>query len=263
MNDATNKSKGAIINHKGAGKAKDVPAPADFAQKRVEVGGVLKLAKHYDVYPSVIKRWIRECGLPTSAPIKMKPVPDDFIKQHKNMTQRELVAHYGVSMKTIRKWEAATNTFKEKTLPRFTPPKRAIPDDFARVAGSLTISQLTKHYKSSPGTVKRWIAESQVSPKKWINFGAPKAQPIPLAKQNHEHERAANYLRKYMAVSPCNADGKYEQGGSHYRVGFNVMTREQTIEKARAHQDREMRKILATNLRPSGSCAPASKTKDA
>ena len=230
----------------GADKSTTAPAPADFAQKRIEIGGVLNLAKHYDVYPSVIKRWIKECGLPTKAPIKMKPVPDDFIVQHKKMTQRELVVHYGVSMKTIRKWEAATNTFKEKTLPRFTPPKRPLPSDFAQSAGKMNFSQLVKHYQSSRATVKRWIAESQATPKKWINFGTPKAQPIPLAKQNYEHERAANYLRKYMAVSPCNADGKYEQDGSHYRVGFNVMTREQTIEKARAHQDREMRRILAS-----------------
>lgn len=215
------------------------PIPSDLREIREKLGGVRKIAKHYKASTRTVTQWMRASGIPTEAPSRKKTPPPDFAKLREKMNRKELKAYCGASERMLTQWT------KELNLPRKSPPKifRDIPEDFTPIAPTMTMYQLENYYRAGGSTVRRWLKETGCSTRKLIRYKRHKIATIPPQKDDNEHHRAANYLRKFMAVSPCGEDGKYKQDGSHYRVGQNVLSHEATIEKARAHQERVMRRI--------------------
>lgn len=174
-----------------------------------------------------------------------KMPPKSFAKDWTKLGRDELLEKYNIGLRVFYRWKKELNLPSKSKAP--PPPKmRPVPDGFQSIAPTMSIPALAKFYTAGANTVRRWIEETgapRPGPAVYTSSW-PKARGIPPQKNDHEHERAANYLRKFMAVSPCDEAGVYKLGGSHYRVGYNVMSRAELIEKANAHQDRAMRRIL-------------------
>lgn len=215
------------------------PAPKDIAEMRIKLGGVLNLAKHYKASTSTVSRWLIESDIPTGPPPRIGKPPSDFAEIRSRMTIKEMQDHYGVGRKAIERWTKELNLPRKKTVPP-VPKIRPAPDGFTKLAPTMSINALSAHYNACGSTVKRWLTELGIGAKKPYKFRMKnRCTPIPSAKNDHPHEKAVNYLRRFMAVSPCDKDGKYKLGGRFYRVGQNVLSREETIRKAEKHMERQ------------------------
>jgi hypothetical protein len=213
--------------------------PKDLEKMRRELGGARRIAKHYGVGVKRVRAWFIEKGMPIKLETRIAPPPKDFSRVYPTMTRLELMKHYGASHKSISNWISELG-LPDKRVPPPPKPKRPNPDGFRKLAPTLSINALSTHYNACGSTVKRWLIELGIDTKKPYNFRMKnRCTAIPSAKNDHPHERAANYLRKFMAVSPCDKDGKYKLGGSFYRVGQNVLSREETIKKAERHMERQ------------------------
>lgn len=220
--------------------------PKDLEKMRRELGGARNLAKHYGVGERRVRSWFIEKGMPIKPATRIAPPPKDFREKYKNMSRDELQKHYNVGRKSISTWVKELG-LKTKNTPPPPKNKRPVPDGFKAVSPTMTMNELCAHYGAACSTIRRWIAETGLPKRRWVNFGTPKAQPIPPAKDDHEHHRAVNYLRKFMAVSPCDEQGKYQENGSHYRIGYSVFTHQEVIDRAQSHQERAMRKIFSSS----------------
>ena len=116
-----------------------------------------------------------------------------------------------------------------------------IPEDFAEVAPTMCKYQLLRHYGVKwSGTIDRWCKEAGIEAKKYV---APRKNrlsmmgrvhvPAEFVKPKDEYEIAADVLRKErFPVNRCNDNGLYNATGKFWRVGRNVLTPEQLLEKA-------------------------------
>ena len=217
--------------------------PADLKEKRAELGGVNNLATFYKTSRRTVSRWLRECGLPTDRQPRVRKIPADFADVRETNNFEQLKKHYRVSGKFITEWTKQIGFVQKKTLP---PPKkgRAVPDDFRSKSSGMFIAELAEYYGVGKSTVSRWVRETGVKTKRFVNYGAPKKPSIPPPKRETRHDLAVEYLRRFMAVSPCCKDGKYKENGDHYRVGHTVMTRQEMIAKAESRKQREMNKVF-------------------
>lgn len=174
------------------------PIPADFRQKRDEIGGTGKLCTHYRASYKTVARWLREAKLP---PIKSKPP---------------------------------------------SKARRPMPPDFPTMAPRSSIGWLTKHYRTSQATVARWFDELGVQPKpaKLRGFKLEKwRSDIPPPKRETDHDLAAEYLRRFMPVSRCDASGRYAIGGDYYRIGCGILTFRELIDRAQSHRARREKEL--------------------
>ncbi len=129
----------------------------------------------------------------------------------------------------------------DPTYRRSSYNAQPIPEDFAEVAPTMCKYQLLRHYGVKwSGTIDRWCKESGVEAKKYV---APKRNrlsmmgrvhvPAEFVKPKDEYEVAADVLRKERyPVNRCNDNGLYNATGKFWRVGRNVLTPEQLLEKA-------------------------------
>lgn len=217
--------------------------PADLKEKRAELGGVKNLAKHYKVSPNTITKWLKESGLPTERQPKARKIPADFAEVRATRNFEQLKKHYRVSGAQIRRWTQELGLPAKKMVPPLRQ-KKPSPSDFRSKAPTMFIAELAAHYNVGKPTISRWIKESGVKTKRFVNYGAPKKPCIPPPKRETRHDLAVEYLRRFTPVSPCDKDGKYKENGDHYRVGNTVMARDEVMEKAESHKQREMNKVF-------------------
>ncbi len=171
-----------------------------------------------------------------------RPIPDDFVAMRQKLGSSEILAkHYRASSRTIRKWIKAFN------MPRIIGNRKPMPPDFAKAASSLPKASLIRRFNVSASIINRWLDEAGIiaKPARLGGFHFKKnITAIPPARREKEHELAADYLRKFMAVSPCDTSGKFKIGGNRYYVGSRIMTFSEIIEFADHMKDREMAKIM-------------------
>lgn len=180
----------------------------------------------------------------------IKPAPSDFVEVFARIgVIYKTAKHYRVSHTTCSRW------VKELGLKAPNPHgKKDAPDDFKEIAPTMIKQELAIHYQVSAQIINRWLIECNVEAMRYKPVFQPffinprvKTSTIPPAKNDHEHHRAANYLRKFMAVSSCDEQGKYQENGSHYRIGYSIFTHQEVIDRAQSHQERAMRKIFASS----------------
>jgi len=163
------------------------------------------------------------------------PVPADFLARRETMTLPQLQEHYQVSGRTIRSWIKAKG-LPSKCKGAWSRRMLLMPDGFGQTAPTMSKAHLMKHYKVSQLVIDRWICEAGVTAKAPRNFiftlKNPKSNNIPPPKRETKHDLAADYLRKFMAVSRCDERGRYQQGGDYFKAGTRVVTFSELIEKA-------------------------------
>lgn len=118
---------------------------------------------------------------------------------------------------------------------------KPVPEDFAEVAPTMCRHRLKQHYGVKwSGTIARWLEETGVEAKKYIapprNRLSQMGRVPPASdyvRPKDEYELAADVLRKErFPVNRCNDNGLYNANGKLWRVGRNILTPEQLLEKA-------------------------------
>lgn len=143
------------------------------------------------------------------------------------------------SIKRISAWRGSFIA-SDPNYKRSSHNAKPVPADFADTAPTMNKAQLQRHYGVHwSGTIDRWLKEAGVSARRYIpragriNYmGRPKPPPQ-FKKEKDEYELAADVLRKErFPVNRCNDDGKFNANGKYWRVGRNVLTSDEMMEKA-------------------------------
>lgn len=151
-----------------------------------------------------------------------RAMPDDFLDMHKaHKTVTALAKHYRANDKTIARWmdhHGISRAYKPAPMP--------IPEDFKMQAPIMPKAHLARLYGVSDKTIARWVQETGVYPPrgKQRGFRLPKlSTDIAIPRRETPEELAADYLRKFMAVSRCLPDGRWRKNGTHYRCGSVIL----------------------------------------
>lgn len=204
-----------------------LPAPSDFEEMYHSLPSIRSLEKHYGRHFKTITRWARDANLNPKK--KEREVPKDFKDVCASLqSKRKLMAHYNAGCVTIEKWinDLGVN------FPLST--KKTIPGDFHLSAQSKTKTELSKLYDVNIRTINKWVEETGVKPRKYVRgyYIGPKSTKIFSMTRPDEYGMAADFLRKFMPVSRCNQDGKFNATGKFYRVGSVVMSADDMKEKS-------------------------------
>ena len=236
------------------------PPPADFAAVVAQIETANKLAKHYKCGHDTVVRWLTEAGLKAAKVYtRGAPAPDDFTAMAPKNSKAALCRYYSCSFDVINRWLEETGA-KHGARPsgyNFIKVKlRPIPDDWASVAPRMSKTALRRHYSAAGETIDRWITESRIAPldTRIAHQRAAMAQRFAanggtsrMGRAHHVqvsdkirtmYDDAANALRKYGPVNRCDVNGKYQQAGDYWRVGWNVITGDELLERANAKRSR-------------------------
>lgn len=146
---------------------------------------------------------------------------------------------------SIRRIAAWRGLWCASQLTRVAHNCKPMPEDFAELAPTMTKTELARHYGTKwSGTIDRWLKEAGVSARRHIpkrnrmsNMGKPRKPSLAMIYQKEPDEEAADVLRRErFPVNRCNQDGRYNANGLWWRVGRNVLTKQEIIEKARRYK---------------------------
>ena len=170
-----------------------------------------------------------------------------LVREHSSASYiRSLIIERFGKSPTIKKIAAMRGAYlrSQPDYRRSSHNCRPIPTDFADKARVMTKAELQKHYGVRwNGTIDRWLKDVGVQAKQYI----PKANPIhamgrpkpsfQVTKQKDDYEVAADTLRRQrFLVNRCNQDGSYNLTGLYWRVGRNVITASELIQKASRYE---------------------------
>lgn len=217
------------------------PMPADFPEKVAELSHQALLKAHYRCGLAAIQRWLAEMGVPRARP-KLKCTDDEFREAARTMTRQQLAAHFRIGANQVR--TLVSRTGAQPVQARFSPPPkyRAIPEDFAENARTMTRNQLAVHYVAGWITVNRWLAEMGIAPVT-VQAMPPKPRPakvqaprsaaalptvlhrkIAPTRTTTIYDDAADLIRRDMPVYRCTDKGRADHKGSFWRAGNTVLT---------------------------------------
>lgn len=167
-----------------------------------------------------------------------RALPADFAEVAKGMTVAQIKQHYRAGGNTVSRWCMEAKRPSENTTKR-GGKFRPVPDDFAEMAAKLSRHALERHYNTAWPVILRWLDETGIKPIKATLFRKPMPSQIIATKTSTRHDCAANIIRKYTAVHRCGENGKYDPSGSWWRVGWNVLTPDELIDRAAMYQAKE------------------------
>jgi hypothetical protein len=174
-------------------------------------------------------------------------VPADFAELAARMITADMCRHYGVSTSVIERWTRLTG------IKPISGVRRAVPADFAEVAPTMTRSALKEHYRADIRTVTRWCEEVGVSARQPVqNIPPPSARrrsynPSPSMGRGFHisstrtgtiHDEAAAVIQKYMPAYRCDERGRGNFKGEWWRVGVNICTPDELLERADRYRSR-------------------------
>jgi len=170
-----------------------------------------------------------------------------LVREHSSASYiRSLIIERFGKSPTIKKIAAMRGVYlrSQPDYKRSSHNSRPIPDDFAQMARGMTRAELQRHYGVKwSGTIERWLKDVGVEPKQYIAKANPihaMGRPKPsfqVSKQKDDYEVAADTLRRQrFLVNRCNQDGSYNLTGKYWRVGRNVITASELIEKAARYE---------------------------
>lgn len=119
---------------------------------------------------------------------------------------------------------------------------RAMPADFARILSRVGSSGAARHYRASLSTITKWRAALAIKPhtrmvrplrQTGFRKGWGTERPVLIHLDHTAAGQAADFLRKWLPVSRCDAAGKYTAKGDHWRVGNKVQTADEVMHRAK------------------------------
>jgi hypothetical protein len=230
------------------------PVPDDFKKTVALLETTNMLAKHYKAGWETINRWLTESGLRANKIYtRGSPPPDDFVKIAPQHSKAGLCRYYGCSFDVINRWLSETGAKHGGRPKGYTKTGlRPIPDDWAVVCPRTSKTALRRCYAASGETIDRWIRESGIQPlstsEAHRQAGAKSITTTSRMGRVHVvhltdrvrsmYDDAANVLRKYGPVNRCDVNGKYQQNGEYWRVGWSILTGDELIERANAKRSK-------------------------
>ena len=220
--------------------------PADFAEVSAAMS-IRAMRWHYVAGEHTIIRWLGEIGKTRAGPPRSQPVPADFAELAAKYHAEHLKRHYDVSGNVIERWSRISG------IKPVSGVKRAPPADFASVAPYMTRSALKEHYRADIRTVTRWCEETGVSARQPVqNIPPPSARrrsynPSPSMGRGFHisatrtgtiHDEAAAVIQKYMPAYRCDERGRGNFKGEFWRVGVNICTPDELLERADRYRSR-------------------------
>lgn len=179
----------------------------------------------------------------------------ELVKEHSNMyVIRQMVrdkfgkspsiprisAFRGAYLRTVNGTEGKRYSYRP--VPHNARP---VPDDFERIAPTMNKSELARYYQVKwSGTIDRWLKESGAEARKFIPHKGrihrmgmvPSKGIVSLERVKDDDEVAADVLRKErFPVNRCNEDGKFNLNGKFWRVGLNIYTPSELVERAKKY----------------------------
>jgi hypothetical protein len=217
------------------------PMPDDFADMAAKMAS-RALQHHYGAAPSTVTRWRSELadGQDSAAPVVLRPMPEDFA-EHAHERNLDLTQRYKCGTRSLARWRAALGVVMHS--PHEPVP---VPAGFRLVAPEHTRKELRERYGRSDRIIARWLGQEGVTcrrpdrpapPSPAKKSAAPerrKFQMTPLAiKRDHSRAgQAADYLRKFGPITRCNADGRFDPEGDHWRRGSSILSAEDIVARA-------------------------------
>lgn len=118
--------------------------------------------------------------------------------------------------------------------------KRQVPDDFLTVLRRLGSHGAARHYRASLGTITRWRRELDLRPQARIKKGIGQQRtsrgfverPLLIMRDLTLAGQAADFLRRYGSVFRCDAAGKPDAKGSHWKRNFSVLDDSELMHRA-------------------------------
>lgn len=218
------------------------PRPDDFADNAWLSQKVL--TQMYAAGQQTISRWRAELGEDDPRLACQMP-PDDLAERMNGSSKAALCRHYGVGVDRMNSW---LKTLVTGPAYLQTRPRRPIPDDFAEVGPTLTISEMKRAYTADYDTVKRWCNERDVVPATYDYTKTP--PPRTFTFRGHAqtlrhadlrtitmYDEAADILRRErFIVFRCDARGRANPKGDFWRSGNTLLTPDELLQRAQKYR---------------------------
>lgn len=160
----------------------------------------------------------------------MNDVPEGFAEKAATHTNSELQEMFSVGRKSVLRLRRIVGV-PSPPVDRSHP--RKMPEGFAGRAKTMTRSQLCAYYSCSYKTLARLIREADVEPMSYNRARPRKMMPIDTVKPSLSYAgEAAEYLKRWGAVTRCNEAGRFDPKGSMWRRGSAILTDDEVIERA-------------------------------
>lgn len=198
------------------------------------------------------------CGIPPStmygylkrnniAPVTVKREyarHAELAELSKDMTKRQLSAHYKVAFSTI---ETALVRYGLQAKREENYIERESYSNIGELCQSMTVNDLMAHYERSEGAIRKALSQRGLSavyqrfpahlrkpkPKKAVqkkNYTDNwNRQPTVTGRVSGTADYAADFLRKECPIFRCKDDGKADFAGKMFRRGSRVMTEAELI----------------------------------
>lgn len=165
------------------------------------------------------------------------PVPADFRDVAGKLRNKPLMERYGVTLAVITRWRDETGIRPPKTQAPINAPE-PVPAGFRLVAPTSTRKQLRTRYGKSEPTINRWLRETGITPRTAAQQGfvGPAVRTFNPANRPHRDASraggAADFLRRFGPVVRCDATGRFDPNGDHWRRGASILTADEVIQRA-------------------------------
>ena len=180
-----------------------------------------------------------------------RPIPPEFRSIALTMPRHKLATKYKVAQKTIQLWFEQLGIQGKWQQIAQSPSIRPMPEDFPKVAPTMTKFALCRHYRCSDRVVLRWLTEAGVQAAVYVPV-PPKAKERAPGKIKTQitkstiaattktiYDCAADTLRRErFTVYRCDNRGRFDLKGDYWRCGFSVMTDDELLERAAKYERR-------------------------
>lgn len=189
--------------------------------------------------------------------------PADFELFAEKMTIDALHKHYVTGRRQIRRWLAEVNMTAAAASSRGGYAGRPVPDDFAKVAPTMSQNALSAHYGVDYKVIRRWAERSGVSPlicnrgpkpgtprpkqraekprkigrhRTFGQLGAPNTSAIAPTSKTVFDLAADTLRRERFTVYRSNERGVFDLKGEYWRCGFSVLTGDELLARAAKYE---------------------------
>jgi hypothetical protein len=221
------------------------PMPEDFAERASSGVTINELMLHYGAGASVMRRWLDEYGKRPRAArsTARRGVPEDFGEWASVETVLQLIKRYCCGTATVTRWRRELGL---KPVRSRQKKPTAIPDGFALVAPVTTMRELKQRYGKGKTTIWKWCQIAGVQPRtvavSRTQQVRPARNPAPAGRKLNPFDgphrdttragMAADYLRKFGPVVRCDAAGRFNPTGNHWRRGSTILCADEVIARA-------------------------------
>ncbi|GAA0729926.1 hypothetical protein [Sphingomonas japonica] len=210
------------------------PTPPETVRRveaalRTTTDSYSQIALVYGIARKTVAAIANRIGCVREAPQK-RMLPEDFGQYAPSESNDELMQRYNVAIGVVYRWRVESGI---SGLDRLAP--RSAPKSLGLAATTMTRKELCDHFKVGDGTLRRWLAETGVKPRRPQVKKAHRPAVTRLCKNSDGSlagRAVEECLRFYGPVHRCNADGRTNDAGTHWRRGMAVLTDADVIERA-------------------------------